>query len=223
MKKETLRKYRGGNYLIIPNGVDLDTFSPNKQPFSGEEIEKLTGRKVSIEHPIVLSTSALEKRKGINRLIEAMKKLEEGTLLLANTGSQERILTEMGERILGNRFIYLGVLDKNALSRLYATCDIFCLPSPEEAFGNVLLEAMSCNKPVVSHDDESRRWIVGDGGVLTDVTNPGRLADAIEKAYETDFKDKPREQAKKFDWDEIVGMYEKLIYEILETGPECRK
>jgi glycosyltransferase involved in cell wall biosynthesis len=55
-----------------------------------------------------------------------------------------------------------GALHGDALSRAYASCDVFLFPSATDTFGNVLLEAMASGLPVVGVDSGPTRELVGD-------------------------------------------------------------
>ena len=51
---------------------------------------------------------------------------------------------------LENTVTWLGDISRAALTAEYNRCDIFCLPSVQEGFGIVLLEAMAAGKPIVA-------------------------------------------------------------------------
>jgi glycosyltransferase involved in cell wall biosynthesis len=95
------------------------------------------------------------------------------------------------------------------MPRYLNSCDVFTLVSEEsEAFGLVYLEAMACNLPVVATDDSLRRELVGEAGVFVNRSeNSLEYAVALELAVETNWGDKPLNQAKKFDWEKIADRY----------------
>jgi glycosyltransferase involved in cell wall biosynthesis len=190
-----------GNIKCIPNGVDLNMYNsqfPSLHKYGLDELER----------PIILSTSALLiPKKRLHLAIKAVSNMERGTLVMTSTGPDKKQIISMGHKLLGNRFLYLGVLPDNELASLYATCDVFTLPSIREPFGLVLLEAMASNKPVVSQMDETRQWIVGEAGILVDCADIDQYATALEEAYQRDFGNLPRRQAEKFSWDNCVDRY----------------
>ncbi|MCS7232101.1 MAG: glycosyltransferase [Elusimicrobiota bacterium] len=213
-------KVKKVNVELIPLGVDLQYYNTVSSLNYNElkNIAKIYSKETRISRPVVLSTSALEPQKRLDFLIKAVKRMQQGILIFAGDGSHKRYLLSLAGSLLKNRFIYLGVVDKKLLPRVYKTCDVFCLPSINEPFGNVFVEAMAANKPVVADDDEDRRWIVGNAGVLTDVRDVDKIAEALWKAYNTDWKDIPKQQAKKFSWDTIIKQYENLIIKLTRGG-----
>jgi len=103
------------------------------------------------------------------------------------------------------------------MPKYYRAANIFTLPSwSYEAFGIVYLEAMASGIPVVATDDELRREIVGDAGILVDPTDLDSYANALKKALSIDWGNKPRIQAEKFDWDKIAKKYEKLFENLIK-------
>jgi len=192
--------------VYIPNGVDLELFKPKKLNIFS-----------NYEPPIVLSTSALVETKRIDLIIDAMELLGKGTLILTSDGPMRNTLIQKGTKQLKDRFVYKGVVPYDTLPDLYANADVFVLASRNEPFGNVILESMACNTPVVAQRDETREWIIGDGGVLVnDCSDIPSLTSDIELAYKHDWKDKPRKQAEKFDWNKIVDMYIMEIKKVIE-------
>jgi glycosyltransferase involved in cell wall biosynthesis len=202
----------------IPNGVDLDLFTPKGQFFSDDDLKEMADIKDPIlEHPYVLSTSAFVSFKRLDLLIDAMSKLGEGSLIFTNDGPLKDYIINYGRKKLGKRFIYVGTLDFKKLSILYRTCDLFSLPSDKrEGFGNVYIEAMASNLPIVATNDEKRRWIIGEkAGILIDVRNIDVYAEAIKNAYEKDWEKYPRTQAERYSCKDVGERYMKLLQRIV--------
>lgn len=195
----------------VPNGVDIDSFSPDGARFTIEEIEsRAHNRDVKIERPIYFSISALDIRaKRIDALISAVARLPEGALVLASSGRDKKAIIEHGDASLGARFAYIGELSNEDVVRLTNTGDVTGLFSPREAFGTVLIEAMAAGKPVVANLNEDTKWIVGEnGGILTDVLDDAALSSALQLAAYRDWGDGPRTQALRFgSWETIASRY----------------
>lgn len=228
-------RYMKGRYPklrveMIPPGVDLDSFTPVGKRFSPYEIKVMSQTEDPvIEKPIVLSTSALIEGKKLDSLIQAMSKLNKGTLVFVGDGEDRDKLVRLGNEVLGNRFIYLGVLLKDKLAAIYRTADVFCLPTFHEPFGLVFIEAMASGVPVVAHKDEDREWLLGkmvntssatnceirEGGILTNVGDLDSLATAIYEAANRDWGDGPRRNTERFSRNITAEKFMKLIEEII--------
>lgn len=195
------KKWAWGSKVVkIPNGIDLDKFSPD-----GERI------KVDLPRPIILSVGALVWYKYHDRVIRAVKQLKEGSLLIVGQGTDKEKLEKLGKELLRERFKIVA-FDYQDMPKVYRSCDLFTLPSwSREAFGIVYLEALSSGLGVVAPDDESRREIVGDGGLFTDVNNSVGYAKAIQQALTINWGKLARAQAEKFSWEKIAEVYEKLM------------
>lgn len=186
--------------IYIPNGVDTSKFKPE-----GEKIS------TDLKKPVILCVGALTKAKRIDLVIKAVSKIGGASLLIVGVGEEEKNLRSLGDRLLKGRF-EIKSFPYERMPEVYRAADIFTLVSePYHSFENVLVEAMATNLPVVANNDPIRKEIVGDGGILVDPTSTNEYSKAIEKAIKTDWGNKPREQAKKFEWDDIALRYRKLI------------
>lgn len=190
--------------IYIPNGVDL-----NKFIFKGPSF------KVGLKKPIVLSVGAFTDQKRLDLVISAVAKLENLSLLLVGGGGEKRErLEKLGTKLLGDRFKIITV-PFHDMPAVYRSADVFTLPSySSESFGNVLIEAMATGLPVVATNDAIRREIVGDAGLFVDPTNSEEYANALKKAVETKWGNKPRLQSEKFSWDKIAQEYQKMFEDL---------
>ena len=68
------------------------------------------------------------------------------------------------------------------LAAEYNGADVFCLPSVQEGFGIVFLEAMAAGKPIVATHAAAVPEVVRHG-LLVEPENHDALADALEKLY----------------------------------------
>jgi glycosyltransferase involved in cell wall biosynthesis len=199
--------------VLIPLGIDVIGFRPSGlEPAWSKPIE-LAG----LPRPIFFSASAFEPYKRLHLLVEAVACLGQGSLVMAGDGRERNSVLERAARQLGPaRFGYVGVLDRARLVPFYQATDVYCLCSHREAFGNVLLEAMACGRPIVTTDDETRRWIMKDAGLAVDVTDPRLFAAALQQAAGTDWSDRPRRRAEYFSLDNVAQAWNQLIAARLE-------
>lgn len=179
--------------IYIPNGVDLSRFVVRS---------KTNDKKLKT----VLAVGAFTREKRHDLTIKAVSKLKDIKLIIAGSGVN---------KILGSNNFEIMETTNDKMPEVYKRADLFVFPTvPWESFGIVLVEAMASGLPVVTTDDPIRREIVGDAGLFVDPTNTEEYAKSIERALNTNWGDKPRKQAEKFNWDKIALEYEKLFNEL---------
>ncbi len=145
--------------------------------------------------------------------------MDKGTFILSSNGSERDNLIKLGDKLLGKRFAYIGVLSDYDLGRLYRTADIMSMmfDPGSESFGVVFLESIACGTPVVTRNDEIRRWLIEDAGILVDDDSPDVYAIALEKASKIKWNKKIlRRQAEKFSWEKSASLYEQLFLESIQ-------
>lgn len=189
----------------IPNGVDLKKFT--------KEGAKL---KLKFENPVILCVGALNPTKRIDLAIKAVSLLPNVDLLVVGEGDNKAEIQELGDKLLSARFHLINV-SYEQMPEVYRGASLFTLPSwSREAFPLVYLEALSSNLPIVATDDSIRQEIIGDAGILVDVEDQEKYADALRQALDKKWGDKPRQQASKFSWDKIAKEYEQEMLRILK-------
>lgn len=194
----------GSRVVKIANGVDLNKFKP-----VGERVD------FKIKKPVVLSLGALVWYKHHQKTIEAVSLLENVSLVLVGEGPEKVKLENLGKKLLGDRFKIIQA-DYGDLPKIYRGADLFVLPSwDREAFGIVYLEALASGLGVVAPNDLSRNEIIGNAGILVDVSDPKKYAQAINQALKIDWKEKAINQAEKFSWEKIAKQYEEAFKRIL--------
>lgn len=122
-------------------GVDVEAFAP-PPPGTRE------GREI-------LYVGALQARKGVDVLLEAMAGLRtahpQARLTIVGDGEQRLALEAQARSLrLESAVRFAGAVAHDRLPALYATADVFCLPSFAEGVPTVLMEAMATELPVVS-------------------------------------------------------------------------
>jgi glycosyltransferase involved in cell wall biosynthesis len=192
-------KHYSNNVIEIPNGVDLNSFNI-------KSINTKTNKNLQ-----VLCVGAFVEFKRQKLLIDAMHKLGYGNLVLLGSGELKNELSKYGNKYLRNRFSIHSV-SYNKVIEYYQQATVFSLPSRDEPFGIVYLEAMAMNLPIVATNDKTRRDIIGDCGILCDVNNSIEYANAIEQCHKINYDNKPRQRVEKyFSWDLSVKKYREVI------------
>jgi glycosyltransferase involved in cell wall biosynthesis len=122
---------------IIANGIEMPSDVPEPP---------------GMVRPYVLFLGRVNWKKGLDRLIPAMKEVENADLLIAGN-DEENYQSELEllarRHGLLNRVRFLGPVDDRRKWLLIASARILVLPSYSENFGNVVLEAMAAGCPVI--------------------------------------------------------------------------
>lgn len=138
---------------------------------------------------IILAIGRLVSYKGFMHLVEAAKYLEdEFIILIAGEGYEKKRLNEIILMYnLQDKVKLLGYISEQEKFDYLQACYLFCLPSitKAEAFGVVIIEAMSFSKPIVSTNmvNSGISWVNKDGetGIQVDINSPEQLAIAFKK------------------------------------------
>jgi glycogen synthase len=143
---------------IIPNQVDMGTFSPEASRGPRAEL-------VRDGLPLIVFAGRLEYEKGVQTILEALPlidRLAPGVALaVAGSGTHRPALEGRAMSLgLDGRVRFLGFVDEQRLRGLYAAADLVVVPSLYEPFGLVALEAMASGTPVLVSDTGGLREIV---------------------------------------------------------------
>ena len=159
--RDSVASYFPGEYEIIPNGIDLERFSPQHV----RPAERFAEDGLNI-----LFVGRLEKRKGFRHLLAAFARVKEQVpeARLMVVGAYDKddkapyLLYVRSHRIRGVHFV--GYVSEDELPSYYAACHVFCAPSTGyESFGLVLLEAMASGRPLVASDISGYRELLASG------------------------------------------------------------
>lgn len=194
---------------VIPNGVDMEKFTP-----AGERIE------LGLNKPIALCVASLDRRghKRVELAIQAIARLPHVSLFICGDGADRTYFQTLGERLLGANRFAIQTFPFDQMPAVYRSADVFTLPSLDEPFGIAYIEAMASGLPVVATNDELRRLIVADAGILCDVTQVDRYAEAIKTVLEMNLSAKARQEAMRFSWNTIAQHYRDLILQMIERS-----
>ena len=165
------------NIKVITNFVDTDKFSPSHEiiPLHDELRVLCVGRMMPQKNIIrFIKVISILVSKGYNLRVDWFGQD------LKDAYSDE-CHNAIREYALEQRFIFHA--PSSEIQAQYHRVDVFCLPSIYEGFPNVLCEAMSCGKPVLSCRVSDTPNIVQEGanGLLFDPTSTDDMVMAFEK------------------------------------------
>jgi glycosyltransferase involved in cell wall biosynthesis len=135
----------------------------------------------------VLSVCRFYPRKRLDVLLEAAaqlrRRIPQLAVRLVGDGPEAGRLRALKSRLgLGTAVRFVGDVSRAQLAAEYNGCDLFCLPSVQEGFGVVFLEAMGAGKPIVAVHAAAVPEVVPHG-TLVEADHPESLAAAIEALY----------------------------------------
>lgn len=138
--------------------------------------------------PVVLSVARMYPRKRLSDLLRAAAILRVRVpgvqIRVVGRGPEWEALCRLHAELgLGDAVTLLGDLSRERLAEEYVNASVFCLPSVQEGFGIVFLEAMAAELPVVACRIAAVPEVVLDGatGLLVAPRDPGALAEGLER------------------------------------------
>jgi len=183
---------------VLRNGVDLELFIP-----SNEVQQQLLKEELGINSKLIMSVGWLIERKGHYLVIDAIKNIDNATLVIVGNGPDQAKLENQVKKLgLENKVIFLGAISQTTLNKWFNAADVTVLASSREGWANVLLESMASGTPVVATNVWGTPEVVTcrDAGVLIE-----RSAKSIQQGLETLLANPPqreltRQYAEEFDW-----------------------
>ena len=199
------------NCTLIPNGVDVERFNP------GDGDRATFG--LPLDGPLVLMVSALVPTKGVIEGMHACAAIPGVAFVVAGDGLLRDEVDRTGHELFGDRYRRISVTH-GEMPHLYRCADVFLHMSTEESFGNVYLEALAAGLPVVAHDRDLTRWVIGDQGWLVDTSRPEATSAAIGDALRSgeSASSNVRAVTEEFTWPHIARRYAAFLTSVV-GGP----
>jgi glycogen synthase len=208
----------GERSAVIPNAIEPADFE-NAEPFLHPR-------------PYILGIGRMVKQKGFDTLLEAFGRATPAgfDLLLAGDGPERSRLEQLRDQLcLQDRVRFCGAVTRKIAASLFKGCSFFVLPSRQEPFGIVNLEAMICGKAVIASQTGGVPEIIVDGetGLLVPPDDAGALAAAINELASRDDErhrlgENGRKRAQRFTWRRIAGRYIDIYEDVLSAPVKVR-
>ena len=194
---------------VIYNGVDW--------------VEELPIKKE--EKFIVVSTSRLIERKGLNYLIEAFGKFCKGKddveLRLYGGGDKREMLEGIVKNLgIEGKITFLGEQPREVVYEDIGGYSVFVIPSKNEGMSNSMLEAIARGLPIIATNVGGTRELVDErNGFVVEKENTEQICEALEKLYNNkELVEKmgraSREKVRDLSWDRIAEQYIELYRKV---------
>jgi len=199
---------------VVPPGVDLDVFSPGDRGAARQALG------LAAESRVLLFVGRIQPLKAADLLIRAGSVLldrhpewQDGLTIGVLGGPSGSGLTrphELHDLVAGlglaAQVRFVPPVDRVTLAQWYRAADLLAVPSYNESFGLVAVEAQACGTPVVAAAVGGLPTAVGDGGVLVDGHDVADWADTLEGLLRNDtarqdLAGRAVEHAAGFGWD----------------------
>lgn len=219
LKDEVRYIYKIPDYKLweVPNGINVGKI---KREIDAGKVKKNYGIHPCL--PVVLFTGRMAYQKGPDLLVEAAAKVlkkRNAKFVLIGEGEMRAHCESQAQKLgIGNSCNFLGYASDNTVIDWFNACDLVCVPSRNEPFGIVVLEAWDAMKPVVASDavaliDNFRTGIVAHKEPSSIAWGLNYVLEGLghnrmgEKGYEL--------LKKKYNWKTIaeitLDVYEKVI------------
>ncbi len=194
------------NVHVWSRGVDAEFFNPARRSLEWRRSLGIADNEV-----VVTFAGRLVKEKNTDLTVRVLEKLKRQPLpfraMIVGDGPEgARMKAALPDGV------FTGFLHGEALSRAYASSDIFLFPSESETFGNVTLEAMASGLPTVCANASGSNSLVVDGstGYLIDAKSEAVFVDRLaglvgNHTLRTEMGHAARKRALTFDWDAILS------------------
>ncbi len=178
--KERIRELYGvrGPIAVVPELIDLERW---------RDLFRLNPAERKHDEFTVLCVCRFFPRKRVELLLQAAsilrERIPELRVRIVGAGPREKPLRSLWREFkLGKIVTWVGDVGLHEIAREYNRADVFCLPSVQEGFGIVFLEAMAAGAPIVAARAAAVPEVVIDG-ILVEPDNAEALADGIRQLW----------------------------------------
>ncbi len=200
---------------LVPFGVDLQYFAPGDHLLA----KRLLG--IEPDEVVISFRSAPGEFKGFNHVLQALRDIKTDKKICLLSFNDRLLLDEFRYEF---KVIEMGwVNNEEVMKNAYLAADFFLMPSTQEAFGMMAMEAMACAKPVVVFDGTALPEVVGGGeiGIVVKQGDRVGLSEAVNRLInDEEFRTERGRKARAFaeknynfavHVQRLLGVYEKAI------------
>jgi alpha-maltose-1-phosphate synthase len=158
--------------VVCPYGVDLATFNASERPRPGKIFT-------------VLFLGQVCMRKGVHYLLEGFRRASLSDARLRLVGPVDPSFRSILDKYRG-LFEEVGSIPHSRVSKYYLDADVFVMPSLADAYGLVVLEAMSSGLPVIVSENTGMADLIRNGGegFVVPIRNSDAIAEKLTFLYE---------------------------------------
>ena len=212
LNKAKSLSYSGTNAVVIPNGIDPKIF----KPLDKEKIKKELGLNKKVVG-YVGNLKYVKRADKFSEIFENIALKQEVEFLVVGDGElRKNVEKECKHKSLKVKFV--GRVPNDEVSYYMNAMDVMILPSRNEGFGSVIIEAQACGVPVVGSSNGGIPEVIGDGGIVVEEGEDfeKRFAEAVVEMLKNPIeRGYLRERTLGFSWENIVkrevAVYEEVL------------
>jgi len=205
--------YSGKNAVVIPNGMEPETF----KPLDKEKIKRELGLSKKVVG-FVGNLVFIKRADKFPEIFENISSNKDVEFIVVGDGElRENIEKECQKRNLNVKFV--GRVSQDKVPYYMNAMDVMILPSRNEGWPCVVLEAQACGVPVVGSSNGGIPEAIGDGGITVEEGEDfeKRFAEAVVELLKNPIeRDYLRERALGFSWENIVKQEVAVYEEVLK-------
>lgn len=180
----------------------------------------------SVENPYILFVGGFDRRKNLERLLQAFKALlekgrKETLVLIGAGGANGKLYYDMPALVeqygLGEKVAIKNGVSDGELPAYYANASLFIFPSIVEGFGFPIIEAQACGCPVACSNAASMPEVGGDAAVYFDPFDVNQMEKSltrvlVDKEFAQELRVKGLKNCQRFQWKDAG----KKVYDVLK-------
>jgi UDP-glucose:(heptosyl)LPS alpha-1,3-glucosyltransferase len=211
---------------VLYNGVDDRRFHPDRRAQSGAAVRARWH--IPAQARLVLFVGSGFRRKGLDRLLAVWNspELANAYLLVVGRDTRLRRYRRRADAVAPGRILFAGLQDN--IEDFYGAADVVALPSLQEAFGNVVLEALASGVPVlVSRVAGAAELLQGSlAGGIVERSDDGaelsaKLRDLLDGAGDVARRQAARRIGEEFSWQRHFYQLDTLLRHLQGTQAGC--
>lgn len=196
---------------VVGNGVDTTCFAPVDRAAARARLG------LPDDAHVLVTVGALVERKGFHRVLEIMPALRTRYpslhyLIIGGASAEgdwrSQLEAQAASAGLSGHVHFLGALSPENLSMPLSAADVFVLPTRNEGWANVILEAMACGLPVITTDVGGNSEVVAspEVGKIVAFGDQAALTGAVAEALARDWnRAEIRQYAESHHWDRKIS------------------
>jgi glycosyltransferase involved in cell wall biosynthesis len=204
-------------HFMVPYGINVP-----EMPVADPVAKRIVRQKLGLpeNRPILLSVGWIAREhKRMDYVIQEVAQLPTPRPFLQLLGAMDEKspeLIELGNRLLGSENFSARSVPYAQVGEFYRAADIFVLASLKEGFGRVYLEALMHGLPTIGHRHPVMEFVLGEVGVLGDLSQPGNLTDVLAVTLKQPNTETLRQRRwasvrDRFSWPVLAPQYQQMF------------